>query len=283
MNLNTQLNAGDTIVDPAALVAIEQANEQIVTPTSVTRVGETIVVDYSDTPSPAAIDATLKMADTIGRVRKAVSYTVDGEHAAAMRELTHPASISPAQLAGIDVPALWDGTPSIEDITINQPEVITEEMTQELALKTQSIVAERLLEAQGWDIIAQLFKITSQMVQTTSMYVLPVITEEELIREKLGEYYEAFAQSFQLLRDDLGTMTELLIALSKRHEGRAGAVAEEDNILVTEIALGYSKLQTQMEDQVGPEMFKQMQQLEAAGVGADVLLEAFQRAQAQPE
>jgi hypothetical protein len=121
------------------------------------------------------------------------------------------------------------------------------------------------------------------MLQTTQLFVLPVIAEEELVKEKLGEYYEEFDKGFTALKEDLAAMSAALLALSKKHEGKTGAVQAEDQTLVAELASGYSNLQTQMETKVGPELMKQMSILEAAGVGADVLFASFAKSQEESE
>jgi hypothetical protein len=146
---------------------------------------------------------------------------------------------------------------------------------KKMIVEAQSIVAQQLLAAEGWSILKQLFLLNSEALQTTQLFVLPVIAEEELVRTTLGEHYEEFAENFNALKEDLATMSSVLLALSKRHEGKEGAVTEDEQALVAELTMGYSKIQTQMETQVGPELMKQMSILEAGGVDADILYRAF--------
>lgn len=160
---------------------------------------------------------------------------------------------------------------------------IDDAMTKEQALETQSFIAQTLLATEGWSILKQLFLLNSEALQTTQLFVLPVIAEEELVRAKLGEYYEEFAKGFDALKEDLATMSTVLLALSKRHEGKEGAVTEDEQALVAELTMGYSKIQTQMETQVGPELMKQMSILEAGGVGADILYKTFAAGQVASE
>lgn len=160
---------------------------------------------------------------------------------------------------------------------------IGDAMTKEQALETQSFIAQTLLATEGWSILKQLFLLNSEALQTTQLFVLPVIAEEELVRTKLGEYYEEFAKGFDALKEDLATMSSVLLALSKRHEGKEGAVTEDEQTLVAELTMGYSKIQTQMETQVGPELMKQMSILEAGGVGADILYKTFAAGQVASE
>lgn len=157
------------------------------------------------------------------------------------------------------------------------------ELTREEAVAVQSSVAQKLLQTDGWNILRELFRINSEMLNTTQLFVLPVIAQEELIREKLGEHYAAFEKDFAVLREDLALMANALLALSKRHLERKGDVAEEDQALIVELASGYSNLQTQMENKVSGELAKQMEILEVAGVGADVLYTAFVELQEIPE
>ncbi|MCY1448272.1 hypothetical protein D9M71_649290 [compost metagenome] len=120
-------------------------------------------------------------------------------------------------------------------------------------------------------------------MQTTQLFVLPVIAEEELIRTTLGEHYEEFEKGFTALKEDLATMADVLVTLAKRHAGKTGAVTEDEQALVAELTMGYSKIQTQMETQVGPELMKQMSILEAGGVGTDVLYKSFVASQVVSE
>jgi hypothetical protein len=160
---------------------------------------------------------------------------------------------------------------------------VAPEMSREMAVAVQSSVADKLLQAKGWDILKQLFLITSELLQTTQLFVYPVIAEIELVKEKMGEHFEAFDKDFTALKEDLATMSGALVALSKQHEGKEGTVHADDHMLVVELASGYSNLQTQMETKVGPELMKQMSLLEAAGVGADVLFAALEKSLEESE
>lgn len=156
-------------------------------------------------------------------------------------------------------------------------------LNKAVALEAQSFVAQKLLADKGWDIVKQLFLISSEMLQTTQLFVLPVISEEDLVKEKLGENYEEFQKGFDALKEDLATMSSVLIALSKKHVDKVGAVEPEDQTLVAELTMGYSNIQSQMENEVGPELMKQMAILEAAGVSAEDLFAAFVAGQEEPE
>lgn len=147
---------------------------------------------------------------------------------------------------------------------------------KELLLETQSIVAQKLLSNSGWDVLGELFTITNEMITTTQLFVLPVIVKEKEIEELLGAEYEAFNTGFTALKEDLATMTGILLDLSKQHTGKTGGVAEADIDTVSAIALGYSKLQTQVEEQVGPEMIRQMGVLEENGISPDYLFAVVQ-------
>lgn len=163
------------------------------------------------------------------------------------------------------------------------PAVVSDEMTKEQALETQSFIAQTLLVTDGWSILEKLALLNSEAMQTTQLFVLPVIAEEELIRATLGEHYEEFAKGFDALKEDLATMADVLVALAKRHAGKSGAVTEDEQLLVAELTMGYSKIQTQLETQVGPELMKQMSILEAGGVGADRLYQSFVASQVTSE
>ncbi|MNE01474.1 hypothetical protein D3C81_223320 [compost metagenome] len=160
---------------------------------------------------------------------------------------------------------------------------VADTMTKEQALETQSFIAQTLLATEGWSILEQLALVNAEAMQTTQLFVLPVIAEEELIRTTLGDTYEEFKQGFDALREDLATMADVLVSLAKRHAGKEGSVEPEEQALVAELAMGYSKIQTQMETQVGPELMKQMSILEAGGVSADRLYQTFVASQVTSE
>lgn len=192
-----------------------------------------------------AMNAALTMANTIGGVRSEVA------------ELRNP--------------------------VITVPVDIHSELTKEQAVEAQSIVADKLLAANGWSILAKLAMIIVELIQTTQLYVLPVFANIDEVKEHLGDKGEAFAERFETMRSDLADISELVVALSRRHAGRDGEVAAEDLDLVSELATGYNNIQTQMETTVGPEMMEQLATLEAAGLSAEYLFEKFMATQGQPE
>lgn len=166
---------------------------------------------------------------------------------------------------------------------ITVPVDIHNELTKEQAVEAQSIVADKLLAANGWSILAKLAMIIVELIQTTQLYVLPVFANIDEVKEHLGDKGEAFAERFETMRSDLADISELVVALSRRHAGRDGEVAAEDLDLVSELATGYNNIQTQMETTVGPEMMEQLATLEAAGLSAEYLFEKFTATQGQPE
>jgi len=204
---------------------------------------------------------------------------------------TQSALASTLQLAEV-VADVRSVTRSGDTVTVNvandqdyadQPATLDNPINKEVALEVQSFVADKLLKTEGWAILRELFRITSEMIGTTQLFVLPVISQDLLIQEKLGEHYETFKKEFDALSEDLATMSTALLAMSKKHLERTGTVAVEDQQLVAELANGYSNLQAQMENKVGPELMKQMEILEVAGVGADALYAAFLQIQETPE
>ncbi|WDS62356.1 hypothetical protein [Pseudomonas phage D6] len=205
-------------------------------------------------PTQSAMAATLQLAETISQVR---SVTRDGD------------------VVNVNVANDVDYA--------EQPATLDNPINKEVALEVQSFVAQKLLDTQGWAILRKLFEITNEMIDTTKLFVLPVMSQEALLREKLGEHFDAFHKDFEAVREDLATMAGTLVALSKQHLERKGEISDTDKILIAELANGYSNLQSQMETKVGPELMKQMEILEVAGIGADVLFAALLQLQETPE
>lgn len=158
-----------------------------------------------------------------------------------------------------------------------------EEMTQADALALQSSVASTLLATDGYKILEEMYVSMAQMVEATMLFVLPVMMEEETIRTTLGESFEAFNSGFQALREDLATVGDLLQQTYAKHRGRSGEITEADLEMITNCSLAYSKLQTQLEEHISPELMNQMTQLESAGISADVLHAALAKALQESE
>lgn len=150
-----------------------------------------------------------------------------------------------------------------------------EENKEEL-VAIQSEVASKLLQQKGWDIAKELFDVTYESLEVTKLYVFPVITKQEELSAKLGDKFPEFKTRFDALKEDLAVIAETLSRIYLTHASKTGAVADDELKLISEVTLGYSLIQTQMEEQVGPEMLRQLEALEAGGVGADFLIAAVQ-------
>lgn len=167
-----------------------------------------------------------------------------------------------------------------------EPELFSandEDLSQEQALAIQSSVAQKLLATDGYTILNEMYEALSQMVEASMLFVLPVLMEEETLRTKLGEAFEDFDKGFQALREDLATVAELATTTFKRHKDLSGEVTDEVLTIITDCSLAYSKLQSEMENNISPELMNQMAKLESAGVGAEILQTALAKALQDPE
>lgn len=158
-----------------------------------------------------------------------------------------------------------------------------EDVDFETALAIQSSVARQLLATDGYKVLNELYLGLSGMVEAAMFFVLPVLMEEDTLREKLGEHFEAFNEGFQVLREDLATISELTLVTYRRHKDLSGEITEEVLNVLTDCSLAYSKLQTQLEKEISPELMNQMNKLEAAGIGADILQTALAKALLETE
>lgn len=269
-----------------ALLTKGYAGEQHRTPTHVERVGETLIVHYEDAAAPADFQSkivkgnNMKMDTTVNVTSNDHKGPLNGLEGITPRDVD---AMNAALVMANTLGGVRNEVAELRNPVITVPVDIHNELTKEQAAEAQSIVAEKLLAANGWSILSKLAMIIVELIQTTQLYVLPVFASIEEIKPQLGEQGEAFVERFDILRSDLADISELVVALSRRHAGRDGEVAAEDMDLVSELTSGYSNIQTQMETKVGPEMMDQLAILEAAGISAEYLFEQFTATQGQPE
>lgn len=157
------------------------------------------------------------------------------------------------------------------------------ELTQEQALSLQADAAKAVLRDNGWKVTEQLFVTLSEMLQTTQLFIVPVFMEREQISAQLGEKAEAFFTRFDVLREDLANIADVAVKTYRSHAGRDGDITDADVELLSQAAFAYSKLQTQIEDNVGPEVVSLMAFLEEGGVGADILMRSLAASLPQEE
>lgn len=158
-----------------------------------------------------------------------------------------------------------------------------EELTQEQALAIQSSVANKLLAEDGLKILSEMYLAQSQMVEAAMIFVLPVMQETDRLKEAMGEKYEEFEKGFTALREDLAIVASLANVTLAKHKDLQAPIDDAKLAIITDCSLAYSKLQTQLEDNISPELMRQMNQLEEVGIGADILTDALAKLLAPSE
>jgi hypothetical protein len=152
-------------------------------------------------------------------------------------------------------------------ITPLSPEFETLSIEDQFAIAVQEtgIAAETMLRLTGWDILNGLFKACASGLNSTQLFVLPVLSDLPNILAKLDDP-QAFESSFDALKDDIANMAQALRIASAQHVGKVGIPEEGDLEKVKLLSLEYSKIQTQIEKAVQPLMLALIDTLEEAGI-----------------
>lgn len=126
-------------------------------------------------------------------------------------------------------------------------EVINVDM--ETAIDT--VVATQLTSQNGWEIINQLFLVCNLKIQSTQVFIYPVMNNIETIREKLVDP-EAFEKSFMTLINDITRFQSELSGILNTHIGREGVPEESDWDILFNASTQYSSLMDRFDGAVTP-------------------------------
>jgi hypothetical protein len=164
-----------------------------------------------------------------------------------------------------------------EDPVLKGPE---KGMSVEELTKFESEIAAKLLEQNGWEILAELARNAAEQIGVTKCYVLPIIYAMDDVLAKLGEHAEQFEQAFAELRGNIDQAAQALLTLTKQHQDKRGVPQAEDYEVVAILADGYNNLLHQFDTSVGTMMLKQMEDLEQFGINGEYLFEVYQKVEA---
>lgn len=153
-------------------------------------------------------------------------------------------------------------TVALTDITEETP--ITFDHLEQVAADTEKAAAE-MLRQDGWSIVTEMQKALLKGINSTSLVVLPVQGNLELVKSKVSDP-EGLGKIMSTLTFDIGQMIEASSLLSDQHIDKKGAVSDEDFALVQKIAFGYSELQGYLERAIQPLVVQVADILEAAGI-----------------
>lgn len=138
----------------------------------------------------------------------------------------------------------------------------------EKAVEKSSEVADQLLMAQGWDILNELHKATYASVIATSMVMIPAMQNKDTILEKVTDK-QSFQTSMDTASKEISEMVKSVQMLHKGHSGKTGTPGMEDIELISELTMGYSRVQTAMETAVEPLLMAIVEKMQEAGVDTD--------------
>ncbi|ARV76753.1 hypothetical protein PHABIO_122 [Pseudomonas phage Phabio] len=153
-------------------------------------------------------------------------------------------------------------TVALTDITEETP--ITFDHLEQVAADTEKAATE-MLRQDGWSIVTEMQKALLKGINSTSLVVLPVQGNLELVKSKVSDP-EGFSKIMSTLTFDIGQLIEASTLLSDQHVEKKGAVADEDFALVQKVAFGYSELQGYLERAIQPLVVQVADILEAAGI-----------------
>lgn len=144
---------------------------------------------------------------------------------------------------------------------INATDLITTDVVEQSAT-----VARELIKQSGWSIVAELAGAVAQGLNSTSLVVYPISVKLDEYKALLTDP-EGFEAKYNTLRKDVLNMSAVMVELYKHHEGKTGAPAtEEELVLCNGLTLGYSTLQGTLESAIHPLMLNIVSELEAVGI-----------------
>lgn len=147
------------------------------------------------------------------------------------------------------------------------------------AVAASGEVCDALLMQDGWNILNELGKATHASVLSTSLVMIPAMQNKELILTKVSDPI-AFNKNLETASDEIASLVKSLQVLQGGHYNKEGSPSIEDMDLISELTLGYSKIQTAMETSVHPLILAMVDHMQEAGVDTEeVFLKDTQNAE----
>ncbi len=147
----------------------------------------------------------------------------------------------------------------------NQKEV-QEQFEQALELTPE--IADTLIQQQGWDILAELYKATFASIASTSIVVIPATRYKEEIISKVSDP-EGFEKNLSTAGREIATLIKSVQLLQAGHASKRGTPTPEEYDLINDLTLGYSKVQLAIETAVQPLLMAMIQYLQEAGIDTE--------------
>jgi len=144
------------------------------------------------------------------------------------------------------------------------PEVTTNDL-EELAATTNTVATE-LLRQDGWNILTEMQKALLKGVNSTSLVVLPVSGNLDLVLSKVSDP-EGLKKIMSTLNYDISTMIEAVGILGKKHEGKTGSPENDaEYSQLDALSFSYSELHNYLERGIQPLVLRVADILEEAGI-----------------
>lgn len=138
------------------------------------------------------------------------------------------------------------------------------------AVSVTAEVADELMMQQGWDILNELHKATYASVIATSMIMIPAMQNKETILSKVSDP-TAFSNNLATASNEIAELVKSVQSLHKGHFDRQGNPGLEDMELVSDLTMGYSKVQTCMETAVQPLLLAMVDHMQEAGIDTEAV------------
>lgn len=136
-------------------------------------------------------------------------------------------------------------------------------------------VAKKLLEQNGWAILAELHRNCLTQLGLTKFFVLPVIATMDEIKVRLGDHADEFETAFDQLREDIEAASASVLELASMHTTRTETPVAEELTEIEALADLYNTMLNQLDTVIGQKMLSQLAVLQEYGISADNLTNVY--------
>lgn len=138
------------------------------------------------------------------------------------------------------------------------------------AVEMSADLSETLLMEQGWDILEELHKATFASVVSTSLIMIPAMQNKDKILANVSDPI-AFSKNLETASTEIAGLVKSVQLLHNGHMEKKGSPTIDDMELVSDLTIGYSKIQTSMETSVQPLLLAMVDYLQEAGVDTEAV------------
>lgn len=138
------------------------------------------------------------------------------------------------------------------------------------AVEMSADVTEALLLKEGWTILEELHKATFASVISTSLVMIPAMQNRDTILDKVSDPV-AFSNNLETASSEISELVKSVQLLNNGHFDKKGSADLNDIELVSELTLGYSKIQTCMETAVQPLLLAMVEHMQEAGIDTEAV------------